>query len=42
MTLQTRGIQPISDEPARGAPSPPSSAAPAEGQAKPDSTTSGR
>ncbi|HYS05792.1 MAG TPA: tetratricopeptide repeat protein [Candidatus Dormibacteraeota bacterium] len=42
MTLQTRGIQPISDEPARAAPSPPSSAPPAEGQAKPDSTTSGR
>ena len=42
MTLQTRGIQPISDEPARVAPNPPSSAPPAEGQAKPDSTTSGR
>jgi len=42
MTLQTRGIQPISDEPARVAPNPSSSAAPAQGQAKPDSTTSGR
>ena len=42
LTLQTRGIQPISDEPARAAPSPPSSAPPAPRQARPDSSTSGR